>query len=260
MDHYQTLGVAKTATPDDIKKAYRKLASQHHPDKGGDTAMFQQIQTAYDTLSDPQKRQSYDNPIPQGMNPGGFGFNVNGFDINDLFGQMMRQQQANRGPQTYRTTVILDLEEAFNGGSKTLKIQTPTESNMVNINIPKGINTGDQIKYDNILNSAGLLVEFRIQPHLRYERNGNDLHTNQSISVLDLIAGGEFEFTTISGKTFMVTIPPKTQPYKHLKISGQGMPIYGTLQYGDQIILIKPFMPDIIDVDIINSIVSARNK
>jgi DnaJ-class molecular chaperone len=63
--HYQTLGVAKTATPDEIKKAYRKLASKHHPDKGGDTATFQKIQTAYDTLIDPNKKNQYDNPSQQ---------------------------------------------------------------------------------------------------------------------------------------------------------------------------------------------------
>jgi DnaJ-class molecular chaperone len=67
MDHYNTLGVAKNASPDEIKKAYRKLASQHHPDKGGDKAKFQEIQVAYDTLSDTNKRQQYDNPAPQGF-------------------------------------------------------------------------------------------------------------------------------------------------------------------------------------------------
>jgi curved DNA-binding protein CbpA len=61
MDHYQTLGVAKNATPDEIKKAYRKLAAQHHPDRGGDTAQFQKIQQAYDILSDPAKRAQHDN-------------------------------------------------------------------------------------------------------------------------------------------------------------------------------------------------------
>jgi DnaJ-class molecular chaperone len=61
-EHYNTLGVSKTASQDDIKKAYRKLASKHHPDKGGDTATFQTIQTAYETLSDPQRRAEYDNP------------------------------------------------------------------------------------------------------------------------------------------------------------------------------------------------------
>ena len=76
-DHYATLGVARTATPDEIKRAFRKLASQHHPDKGGDTARFQQIQAAYDVLGDAAKRQQYDNPQPfGGQNPfGQHGFN-----------------------------------------------------------------------------------------------------------------------------------------------------------------------------------------
>ena len=111
-DHYATLGVTKTASADEIKRAYRKLASQHHPDKGGDTAKFQEIQTAYDTLSDPQKRQQHDNPNPfgggfpgghqagfQGGFPGGFSFNVNGFDMNDVFGQMFGAQFGQRQPQ-----------------------------------------------------------------------------------------------------------------------------------------------------------------
>ena len=62
MDHYSTLGVNKTATPDEIKKAYRKLAMQHHPDKGGDITKFQEITNAYETLSDTNKRFQYDNP------------------------------------------------------------------------------------------------------------------------------------------------------------------------------------------------------
>ena len=64
-DHYSTLGISKDAGADDIKRAYRKLASQHHPDKGGDTKKFQEIEEAYRTLSDPEKRQQYDNPQPQ---------------------------------------------------------------------------------------------------------------------------------------------------------------------------------------------------
>ena len=73
MDHYQTLGVAKTATPDEIKKAYRKLASQHHPDKGGDPEMFKQISSAADTLCDPEKRKLYDQYGKEGVENGGGG-------------------------------------------------------------------------------------------------------------------------------------------------------------------------------------------
>ena len=80
---YETLGVPKGASEEEIKKAYRKLASQHHPDKGGNTAKFQEIQSAYETLTDPQKRAEHDNPNPfkghhfeQG--PGGFHFHFGG--------------------------------------------------------------------------------------------------------------------------------------------------------------------------------------
>ena len=77
-DHYATLGVARTATQDEIKRAFRKLASQHHPDTGGNTAKFQEIQAAYDTLGDEAKRAEYNNPRPQfsGM-PNGANFNMN---------------------------------------------------------------------------------------------------------------------------------------------------------------------------------------
>jgi DnaJ-class molecular chaperone len=75
-----------------------------------------------------------------------------------------------------------------------------------------------------------------------------------------LIVGTEFEFTTISGKTLMVSIPPKTQPYMHLKIAGEGMPLQGTSLYGDQIILIKPYLPDIIDSEITDSIMRSKSK
>jgi DnaJ-class molecular chaperone len=167
-DHYQTLGVAKTATPDEIKKAYRKLASQHHPDKGGDTAMFQKIEEAYRTLSDPQKRQEYDNPRPQFNGfPGDQGFNFNGFDINDLFGQMFNQHHRQHRPQqqVFRTIVVTTLDQVYTGGEQVLKLQTPTGNNMVKIDIPKGIQDGNQVRYENVIDGASLMVEFRVNPH-----------------------------------------------------------------------------------------------
>ena len=267
MDYYQTLGVAKNATPDEIKKSYRKLASQHHPDKGGDTAMFQKVEEAYRILSDPQKRQEYDNPKPQfnhGQNPFGFHFTTENFDINDLFGQMFRQHnQQHQQPrqQVFRTSVNITLEQAYNGGEHHMQLQLPTMNKMVKIDIPKGISNGGQVKVDNIIEGASLVVEFRIAKHLKYDRSGNDLVSSHMVSVLDLITGGSFEFTTINGQTLEVTIKPKTQPYMQLKIIGKGMPVFGSHNYyGDQIILLKPFIPDIIDKSIIDSILQAKNK
>lgn len=272
MDYYATLGVAKTATPEEIKKAYRRLASQHHPDKGGDTAMFQKIEEAYRTLSDPQKRQQYDNP-----NTGfkEFNFNAGGFDPGmfsgdmdprDIFAHIFGQRAGNpfgqqrNQRQLFRTQMAISLGDAYLGTSQIIKIQTPTGQKVINIDIPKGIQTGAQIKYDTVLDNGTLIVEFHIQPHLKFERKGDDLYCNQKVSVLDLIVGTTVNFVTISGKEFEVKIPPKTQPFMQLKINGQGMPIQGTNQYGDQILLLKPFIPDIIDDEITQSILRSKSK
>lgn len=269
MDYYTILGVNRNASPDEIKKAYRKMAAQHHPDKGGDTAKFQEVQKAYETLSDPQKKQQHDNPMsgrdhPNGFNFGGpgsgFSWSFNG-DINDLFGQMFGHPQSfNQRQQVFRTQISVPLEEAYTGGTQTLKLQTQQGSKVINIDVPKGIREGDQYRYENVIENGVLVVEFRVQSHLRFERKGNDLYCNHPVSVLDLIAGNKFEFKTISGKTFEVEVKPFTQPYMQLKIAGQGMPIIGTDQYGDQLILIKPFIPDKIDSSITESILRSRTS
>ena len=265
MDHYSTLGVSKTATPDEIKKAYRKLASLHHPDKGGDKAKFQDIQAAYDTLSNPDKRQQYDNPMPQGFHQQGgmpqgfehiFGQMFGGGNPFDPFNQRRQQPQQ----QVFRTTISISLEQAYYGGEQILKLQTPTNVHAVTIQVPKGIQNGNQMRIDKVVDGASLIVDFRVEPHLKYDRQGNDLICNHSISVLDLIIGTSFEFTTLSGKTLEVTVKPRTQPYIQLKLASQGMPIYNTSAYGDQIILLKPFIPDIIDETVIDSISQQKLK
>jgi DnaJ-class molecular chaperone len=265
-DHYKTLGVAKTSTPDEIKKSYRKLASQHHPDKGGDTATFQKIEEAYRILSDPQQRQQYDSPMPQGNPFGGFqgggpGFNFNG-DMNDLFGQMFQQHNRRNPniPHTFRTNINITLEQAYYGDTQNLKLQTPSGTHAINIQIPKGVTHGAQMRYENVIPQSILLVEFHVQNHLKYERRNNDLYCNHTVSVLDLIVGAEFEFTTFSNKTLLVKIPPRTQPHMHLKIAGEGMPVINSNTFGDQIILIKPIIPDIIDSEITDSIMRFKAK
>jgi curved DNA-binding protein len=263
MDHYQTLGVAKNATPDDIKKAYRRLASIHHPDKGGDTAMFQKVEEAYRVLSDPQQRQAYDNPQPQGFGgfPGGFSFSTNGFDINDLMGQMFGMHHSHpRQPQrpTYRTLMNITLEQVFSGSEQVIQLQTQNGVQTAKIQIPQNVENGGQLRYDNLVPNATLLVEFRIQPHYKFERRGFDLYSTINVSVLDLIVGTSVEFTTISGRTLEVTIPPKTQPNSMLRVSGEGM--HRQNARGDQILLIKSFIPDIIDDTIVNSILASKSN
>jgi DnaJ-class molecular chaperone len=257
-DYYQTLGVAKNATPQDIKKAYRRLAGIHHPDKGGDTSKFQEIQTAYETLSDPKKRQEYDNPSSFGPfnDRHGFHFNFNGFNINDLFGAAF--SQGFRQPQmpSYRTTVLVTLEQAYSGSEQTLQFNADGQRQVVKIQVPKGVTDGQTLRYENLIKNAILLVEFRIQPHPTFERDGSNLYSIQDIDVLDLIIGTEIRFTAISGKVLTVKVPPKTQPGAKLRIQNEGMPVNNG--FGDQYILLKPFIPDKIDNRIIDSILQSR--
>jgi DnaJ-class molecular chaperone len=189
---------------------------------------------------------------------------MNGFNMDEIFGQMFRQHQQHHNPfnqqNAYRTTYWITLEQVYNGGEEVLKLQTPTGAHMVKVNIPKGIPDGGQVRYERVVDSSDLIVEYRIHNHLKYERKMNDLYSNHSISVLDLIVGTTFDFITISGKKLEVTVQPKTQPYMHLKLSNQGLPIQGTNQYGDQIILLKPFIPDTIDSRITDSILLSKTK
>jgi curved DNA-binding protein len=270
MDYYTTLGVKRDASPEEIKKAYRKMAAQHHPDKGGDTATFQKIQEAYDNLSDPQKRQMHDNPNPfgggfpgghPGANPFGFNFQFNQqqFDMGDIFGQMFGHpgQRQPQKPQ-YRTTIQLTLEQVYKGEDQTLQLNHNGQTITVKIQVPKGIDNGNTMKYDNLIKDAVLLVDFRILPHYKFQRQGNDLFVEHSISVLDLIVGTTFKFKTISGKELDVTVKPQTNPNSTLRITGEGMPKQNG--FGDQLILLKATMPDIIDKTIIDSINKTKGK
>jgi len=269
MDHYNTLGVQRNASPEEIKQAYRKLASVHHPDKGGDTAHFQKIQQAYETLSDPQKRREYDMPQrPQGF-PGGFqqhhgmhgfpGFTFTaggGINIDDIFGQMFGGHTHMQN--TYKTTVWVTLEQVLNGGEQTLHLQTIDGNQVIKIDIPKGVDNGQQLRYENLLHDGVLIVEFRVHQHSRFQRDGLDLHAEHEISILDLIVGTSFKFETLAGKSLEVSVKAYSQPNTNLRIPNQGL----TRDYrtGDQYILLKPIMPDSIDSEVVEAILRTRNK
>jgi curved DNA-binding protein len=265
MDYYNTLGVGRDASPEEIKQAYRKLASVHHPDKGGDTAKFQEIQQAYETLSDPNKRQDYDMPQHHmggfsGFPGGGFSFHSGGINIDEIFGHMFGQGFAQRQPQhpTYKTVIHVTLEEVLNGAEKVLQFQTHTGNQVIKIDIPQGIDNGASLRYDNLIKDTVLIVEFRVHNHSVYERRGLDLYSTVQVSVLDLIVGTTLDFVTLSGKRFDVAVKPQTQPNATLRITGQGLT--KNYQTGDQYILLKPFIPDTIHIEIKEAIIRNRRQ
>lgn len=215
-DYYATLGVLKSATADEIKRAYRRLASQHHPDKGGDTARFQKIEEAYRVLSDPAQRQRYDNPQPQFS---GFSFQQ-GQNLHDIFGQMFGQQRRAH----IRMTIWIDLVDTLQGNNRTVQLGTAQGTNTVEIAIPRGIDDGDNVQYGGIgPGGADLLVQFRIKPQPGWRREGANLHTEIRMSIWRLIQGGDVTVTTLLGTQLTVTVPPMTQPNTVMRLRGHGV-------------------------------------
>jgi DnaJ-class molecular chaperone len=239
-DYYNTLGVSKQATSDEIKKAYRKLASQHHPDKGGDTKKFQEIEEAYRTLSDPEKRSQYDNPQPQ-FNNGGFGGGgvPPGFeDIfsqmfggNPFFGQGFRQPQAQRN-RTLNIQTTISLEEAFHGKDLIANLTLPSgRDQILEVKIPAGIADGTTLRLagvgDDMLPNmprGDINLTVSVSPHDVYQRHGDDLYRTIDISCIDAMVGKKVLITTIDNKTLDLTIRPGTQPGQTLAAAGWGMP------------------------------------
>ena len=254
-DYYAALGVPKTATADDIKRAFRRLASQHHPDKGGDTQKFQAIQEAYATLSDEQKRAEYDNPRPQFS---GFHGHPGGVNINDIFGQMFGQQFAQQQQHPRRShvrmTLWISLLDVATGGKRTVSLGTQAGVSAVEIEIPLGINDGDNVQYESIgPGGSDLVVQFKVTPDRKWQRDGLNLAQEVRIDIWDLILGGDLTIDTLTGKTLSTRVPARTQPGTVLRLKSQGLRDRAG-QTGDIMVRVQAQIPDDIPSEIIDAI------
>lgn len=260
-DHYQTLGIGKTATPDDIKRAYRKMAGKHHPDRGGDTATFQRVEEAYRVLSDPQQRAQYDNPQPNWAgagHPGGFSFNFGGPNpFEDLFRQFNHQTQQ-RSQKMYTVNVNVTLEQVARGDNQSIYINTGGAPKAVEITIPRGIEDGQQVKYNGIMPDGLMVVTFRVMRHQKFERQGLDIHQKYEISIWDLILGTTIHTTDIYGNELTIGVNPKTKPNTTLRLVGRGMEVSG--HRGNHFVLLSPVIPDIISVELLDLIKQEQNS
>ena len=256
MDHYTTLGIDRGATADEIKRAFRKLAQQYHPDKpDGDTERFQEIQSAYAVLGDDQKRAVYDNQsspyshqfsgdIPEDLFEHIFGHN-------QPFGFNRRQSGPPKN-KTINIVVQVSLDEAFRGKNVVGSIRLPSGTDQaIQLTIPAGVETGDAIKYaglgdDSIQGIArgDLVVQIQELPHDIFKRKGCDIYVEHAISVFAAIAGTVIRVSTIDDKLLEITVPPGTKPDTVFSCHGRGLPHKSTQQRGAMYVILHIKMPN----------------
>jgi len=281
-DYYKILGVNKTATDEELKKAYRDLAKKHHPDKNpGDKSAedkFKDISEAYEVLKDPEKRKKYDalgsnwkqagtgnfdewfknySHSNQGQSTFSFedvfGGGEEGFtDFFDLFmgrGAKQRSYSFRSTPKKgrdYESSLNISLEEAFKGTTKELSV----DGRHIRVKIEPGTEEGKKLRLKNqggASSSGGesgdLFLKISFDKHKSFEKKGNDLHLKLPVDLYTAVLGGKKEIHTIEGKTINLNIPPETNNGKTLRVPGMGMQIPGTGSRGDLLVKIVINIP-----------------
>jgi DnaJ-class molecular chaperone len=261
--HYETLGVDKSATSDEIKSAYRKLAMQWHPDRHKGDKMaeekFKEINEAYETLFDEQKRQMYDlggDPGQQFQNHGFGGFGMN---PEDIIQEMLRRH----GFTTYRNQpqqnrditmqMTINLEDAYQGKKVPIEFVTPSGRKItIEIDIPAGVEEGVKIRYqgngdqsNQSLPPGDLYVIIIIADHPVFTRHGSMLETLIKVDAITAIIGGKIKVKCINESFIDVYIPAGTQPFSKIRVARQGMPLHpGLKDYGDMLVVIEVRIPN----------------
>ena len=276
-DPYQVLGVARNATQEKIKKAYRDLARKHHPDMNrGDKRSeerFKEIQHAYETLSDPEKKRTYDAFGAAGFGGRGTGSQARysrGFpSMEEIFGDIFSQGgfggrgagggfeemfdfgRARRpaGPRHIRHSLTLDFQDAARGTEKELLVKSPGEAERkIRVKIPAGVDTGSKVrisgKGERTDSGAGdLILDIRVSPHPVFRREGDDIYLDLPLTVYEAVLGTRVDVPTVEGPV-KLTIPPGVAGGTKMRIRGKGMRNPKTGKTGDQFAVVQIAMPE----------------
>ncbi len=256
MDYYETLGVTKGASEQEVKTAYRRAALKWHPDRNKTSeagAKFKEVTKAYEVLSDPKKREMYDQYGESAFNRGGpssqsnpfegfGGFSSQGFenvdfggfsDPFDIFEQFFGFQSpfgAGRRRQQRRDVyeITLTFEEAVNGVKKTMIVKGEEKS----FQIPAGVDNNMAIRFSDFD------LQVKVKSHPYFTRKGQDIYFEKEISYSLAVLGGVVEVPTVSG-TIKLKIRPGTQSGSTVKLHDQGVPYPQSTRKGDQYVIYK---------------------
>jgi curved DNA-binding protein len=252
-DYYEALGVPREASAEEIRRAYRSLARQYHPDinkEPGAEDRFKEISEAYEVLRDPDKRARYDRfgarggPRPGdggfggfdgGEDLGGVSFDVGGGDFSDLFDQLFSRRGARRGSPfegfsmrggDLEAVLELALTEAAAGGRRWLSI----DGRSVEVDIPRGVRDGELIRIpgQGAPGTGGgppgdLILRIRLRPHPKFRVEGGDLYTDLPVAPWEAALGAEVPVATLDG-TARVKVPVGSSCGRRLRLRGQGLP------------------------------------
>lgn len=256
-DYYSILGVSRNATEEEIKQAFRRQAMRHHPDRGGDSVLFQDINEAYSVLSDSQKRTAYDNPH-QFRN---ININMNGgqFDLDEIFNMFGARVQQQRRPATARMTLWISLEDIARGGKRPVAISSPGGQQTIEIEIPPALQDGDTLRYAKIgPGDSDLVITYRIKPDPHWQRQDLNLIRNLDIDIWTLLVGGTAQVNDILGSWLELTIPPMTQPGTLMRARGRGLK--KNAHQGDMLIRIQARLPEHVPENILEQIRNMRGQ
>ena len=285
-DPYTELGVARGAKPDEVRRAFRKLAKELHPDKNPGNAKaeerFKRVSAAFDIIGDEEKRKKFDrgeidadgretmrggfngygagggDPLGRGGPgaQGGFGGNFEGVDLNDIFGDILggRGGRGFGGPakgQDVRAKVEIDLEDAIQGGRKRIAF---SDGRTIEVNIPKGAIDGQmlRLKGQGAPGRAGpgdALIELVFRPHAIFRREGDNLVMDLPVSVPDAVLGAKVEAQTPDGPVSL-TVPKGAGGGQTLRLKGRGLPTARAGVRGDLLAKIQIVLPDPIDPEL----------
>ncbi|MFI4935336.1 MAG: DnaJ C-terminal domain-containing protein [Caulobacterales bacterium] len=270
-DPYQELGVSRTASADELRRAFRKLAKQYHPDANpGNKAAeerFKRVASAFDIVGDVEKRKKFDageidadgretargftgaNPFSQG------GFRQEGFenvDLGDILGEMFGARGGRAGgfggfPQRgadVRARLEIDLEDAIKGGKKRVSF---SDGRTIDVTIPKGAAEGQTLRLKGLgapgRSGAGdALIELVIRPHPLYRREGETLVMDLPVSVPDAVLGGKVQAPTPDGPVTL-SIPAGSNSGSTLRLKGKGLAEAGGRR-GDLLARLVVTLPD----------------
>lgn len=263
-DLYQVLGVGKDASLSDIKKAYRKLAMEWHPDRNKApeaNEKFKEITQAFEVLSDTQKRKAYDQfghagvrgaagGYPPGSQQGPFTYSSQAGNINDIFESfgfggegysdpfdIFESIFGVRSPRGERVQKpVYRLRISFNEAAKGTEKQIVIRGESKKIKIPQGVDTGNRIRFTNF----DIVLE--VERSNTYQREGQDLYYEKPINYLDAILGSEIKVPSLN-KEVKMKIKPGTQPNTIIRLKGFGLPYPNSNRQGDLYVIVKVDFP-----------------